>query len=41
MEWVAEDLPLVEGGDELLVSLEILFRIALELAATAMDILIA
>ena len=41
MEWVAEDLPLAGGGDELLVSLEILFCIALELAATAMDILIA
>ena len=41
MAWVAEDLPPVEGGDEPLVSLKILCRIALELVATAMDILIA
>ena len=38
MEWVAEDLPRVEGGDEPLVSHEILCCIALELVATAMDI---
>ena len=41
MEWVAEDLPLVEGGDDPLVSFEILCRIALELVARAMDTLIA
>ena len=41
MEWVEVDLPLVEGGDEPLDSLEILFCIALELVAAAVDILTA
>ena len=40
VEWVAGDLPPVGGGDEPLVWLEILFRIALELVATAMDMFI-
>ena len=35
---MVEDLPPVEGGDEPLVSLEILCRIALELVATRMDV---
>lgn len=41
MAWVAVDLPLVEGGDDPLDSLETLFCIALELVAAAVDILIA